>query len=68
MWPDYAFIIFIVQLSSYKWRHGGGNTPQTFLNLHLYFIEKFIELTKCHEDNGPFNIHYSKTRGKVSHG
>ena len=41
---------------------------QTFLNLHLYFIEKFIELTKCHEDNGPFSIHYSKTRGKVSHG
>ena len=31
---------------------------QTFLNLHLYFIEKFIELTKCHEDNGPFSIRF----------
>ena len=31
---------------------------QSFLNLHLYFIEKFIELTKCHEDNGPFSIRF----------
>ena len=39
MWPDYAFIIFIVQLSSYKWRHGGGNTPKTLTNfLKFTFI------------------------------